>query len=161
MKTIRVHETFFENRKSIGHFRVPKTFLFAWEWKMTTLVLKQRPGGTQKWPILVQDLETRCGYPFVLKRLAVSLGRNIGRLPLTTVTLPFKKDILHFSIPVLHSRHWIPPHPKQYLVDLSKVINTSYYLFCHFILSSYSVIVSNNMLHAMLSWQFSKEFTAR
>ena len=43
--------------------------------------------------------------PLVLKRSVVNLGRNIGRLPFTTVTLPFKKDIVHFSIPVLHSRH--------------------------------------------------------
>ena len=55
----------------IGHFRVPKTqtfkmrlgaqpflwkwVLFAWEWNIKgwapTLVLKQRPGGTRKWPI--------------------------------------------------------------------------------------------------------------
>ena len=63
--------------------------------------------------------------PLVPKRSVVNLGRNIGRLPFTTVTLPFTKDILHFSIPVLHSRHWIPPHPKQYLVDLSTAINTN------------------------------------
>ena len=61
-------------QSSIGHFRFPKTLtfkirlraqpflwkwvLFAWEWKMIsnikgwapTLVLKQRPGGTRKWP---------------------------------------------------------------------------------------------------------------
>ena len=68
--------------RPIGHFRVPKTLsfkmrlgaqlflrkwlLFAWEWKMIsiskadlwapTLVLKQRPWGTRKWPMALWNM---------------------------------------------------------------------------------------------------------
>ena len=68
--------------RPIGHFRVPKTLsfkmrlgaqlflrkwlLFGWEWKMIsiskadlwapTLVLKQRPWGTRKWPMALWNM---------------------------------------------------------------------------------------------------------
>ena len=158
MKTRRVNENLFENGKSIGHFRVPKTLtfkmrpgaqsflwkwvLFAWERKMISISTADHlPSFWNRGPGKLGNGLFWWGYPLVLKRSVVNLGRNIGRLPFTTVTLPFKKDILHFSIPVLHSRHWIPPHPKQYLVDLSKVIDRSTKYTSLFILPFYPIIV--------------------